>query len=54
MKRSLWKLPYISAELFDSNKVLNKRTLNLTKFRNSSIPSYLIGKKICIYMAPGY
>lgn len=25
-----------------------KRTLNLTKFRNSSIPFYLVGKKICI------
>jgi len=49
MKRSLWKLPYISKNLFDKRKISTKRSLNLTDFRASTIPAYFVGKKVCIY-----
>lgn len=47
MKRSNWKLPYIHSVLFKKRNLLKKQLF--FRLRNSSIPKYLVDKRIYVY-----
>lgn len=48
MKKSSWKLQYINPNFF-TKRMYAKQNLALSIYRNSSISSKLIGKKIFVY-----